>query len=63
MTRSGVFELISNDVKGFSVHAVNDLFEWFEHLLDLQKISFKPPKFNVKYVNKFSNKSIVKNRF
>ena len=52
-------ELLNRDVFGFAKIAVNDLFIWFKHLLQLQKVKFIKPKVNivnVKSIDKFSNK-------
>jgi len=35
------------DTKNFAELAIEDLFIWFEHLLKLQKIDFKKPKFKI----------------
>ena len=57
-------ELIERDSKDFAELAIQDLFLWFKNLLQLQKVSFSEPKFNIKKlktIDEFSNdKSTIK---
>ncbi|MDC1064902.1 RecQ family ATP-dependent DNA helicase [Candidatus Pseudothioglobus singularis] len=51
-------ELIERDSKDFAELAIQDLFVWFENLLQLHKISFSEPKVNIKKItsiDEFSN--------
>lgn len=54
------FEVKNRDLKGYEDHAIEDLLEWFYHLLKLQKITFKEPQYEVKNVKKFSTKTSIK---
>ena len=52
-------ELLNRDVSRFAKIAIHDLFIWFKHLLQLQKVPFKKPAvnvINVKSIEKFSTK-------
>jgi ATP-dependent DNA helicase RecQ len=55
-----LFELKNLDIIGYENHAVEDLFEWFNHLLKLQKIPFNEPQFQIKLVQNFSNTNCIK---
>ncbi|WCC44070.1 RecQ family ATP-dependent DNA helicase [Tenacibaculum finnmarkense] len=54
------FEIKNHDVNGYEIHAIEDIFQWLVHLLKLQKISFKKPKFEIKNIKNFSNKKCIK---
>lgn len=54
------FEIKNHDVNGYEIHAIEDTFQWLVHLLKLQKISFKKPKFEIKNIKNFSNKKCIK---
>ncbi|MCY4046676.1 MAG: DEAD/DEAH box helicase, partial [Candidatus Dadabacteria bacterium] len=41
------FEIIERDVKGFAELAIEDLLEWFQHLLNLQKVEFRKPEYKI----------------
>ena len=45
------FEIIERDVKDFAKLAIEDLFIWFQHLLNLQKVEFTKLKYSIKKVN------------
>lgn len=55
-----IFEVKNQDINGYENHAIEDVFEWFHHLLKLQKIPFKEPQFEVKYVQNFSSSNCLK---
>ena len=54
------FEIKNQDVNGYENHSIEDIFEWFHHLLKLQKIPFKEPQFDIKNVQNFSNDDSIK---
>lgn len=54
------FQVKNNDVVGFEVPAIEDLFEWFYHLFKLQKIDFNAPNYNIENVNSFSKNNAIK---
>ena len=49
------FEIIERDAKDFAELAIEDLFEWFRHLLNLQKVKFNKPEFTIRKVKEFSS--------
>ncbi|MCP9199027.1 RecQ family ATP-dependent DNA helicase [Gramella sp. GC03-9] len=55
-----IFEIKNRDINGYENHSIEDLFEWFHHLLKLQKIKFEEPKFEIKNVQSFSSEDCVK---
>ena len=55
-----IFEVKNQDINGYENHSIEDLFEWFHHLLKLQKIKFKEPKFEIKNVQSFSSEDCIK---
>jgi ATP-dependent DNA helicase RecQ len=55
-----IFEVKNQDINGYENHAIEDLFEWFYHLLKLQKVPFKEPQFEVNNVQNFSNSNCLK---
>lgn len=55
-----VFEVKNHDITGYEEYAIEDLFEWFFHLLKLHKIPFKEPEYEIKYVQNFSKLDFIK---
>lgn len=51
-------DIIVNEIKGYEVLAIEDVFLWLEYLLRLQKINFTKPKIEINYIN---NKDYAKN--
>lgn len=55
-----IFEVKNQDVNGYENHSIEDIFEWLQHLLKLQKITFNEPQFEIKNVQNFSNANCIK---
>ena len=55
-----VFEIKNRDIKDYENFAIEDIFEWFQHLLKLQKIEFNEPIFEIRNVENFSNEDCIK---
>lgn len=49
----------NTDVSDYEEHAIEDLFEWFNFLLKLQKIDFNEPTYKINNVSTFNNDSLV----
>ncbi|MEI9921117.1 MAG: DEAD/DEAH box helicase [Bacteroidota bacterium] len=49
------FEIFNNDNCEFADLALLDLFEWFQHLFKLHKITWNIPQYSVKYVNSINS--------
>ncbi|WP_167343151.1 DEAD/DEAH box helicase [Nonlabens sp. SY33080] len=55
-----VFEIKNRDVNSYENYAIEDVFEWFQHLLKLQKIEFNEPEVEIRNVENFSNGNCIK---
>ncbi|WP_298265967.1 RecQ family ATP-dependent DNA helicase [uncultured Lutibacter sp.] len=55
-----IIEIKNRDVNSYENYAIEDIFEWFQHLLKLQKIEFKEPEFEIRNVENFSNENCIK---
>lgn len=53
------FEIKNHDINGYEIHAIEDLFEWFYHLLKLQKIPFKRPQIEIHHVQNFGDLNCI----
>lgn len=55
-----LFEIKNRDVNSYENYAIEDVFEWFQYLLKLQKIEFNEPEFEIRNVEAFSNANCIK---
>ena len=56
-------EILERDIKDFAQIAIDDLFIWFKHILQLQKITFAKPKISIikiADISEFTTESNVK---
>lgn len=55
-----IFEVKNQDITNYEKYSLEDVFEWMQHLLKLQKITFKEPEVEIKSVQNFSNENCIK---
>lgn len=49
-TQNWQIEILEHDIKDFAELAIDDIFNWFEQILTLQKIPFKKPSYKIKRI-------------
>ncbi len=54
------FEIKLHDIDEFVESAIEDVFEWLDNILKLQKVPFERPKYSIKLVNHFSRNPNIK---
>lgn len=54
------FQIKNRDIKGYEKNAIEDIFEWLNYLLKLQKIKFKEPEYDVTNVTEFNGNNAIK---